>query len=426
MRFPWRSIVAALLTVVATGTADAQLSPEDAEICREVGAQGLECFVWLDANAAMADYEKMMVTNPPETDIAFAPFFLMPRYQAAIGQPGFAFAAITEWLKATASNEYELWGNPSAGLYVTAAELTTDPLPSAIDTEPPQGIGIEDPDIRGDAMIAAGRLLARAGEIARANAIFTLALDIARETAQGDMWQRAGHVERLFAMWAASGLAVNANEAARNLAPVDSALARLAVVEGLALTADAEATAAAAQALPGWLPLLGEMAVAEAWRRQGQTDAARATLDRAAQELENAGGEARTDETYRRLAQGYALLGDTARAGELLVADPQNKRLRDGLAWTDIAPMVACHDLAAGLELAGDDPVAIADVLTAAAASGQGEAAHGFATGRSDTFERALYLVATVIGLRHARLVDDPDLPCASVTVVGTRDAAPG
>ena len=406
-----------LLALTMPALAQSELSAE----------QGLECFVWLDVDAAMAEYEQVLVTEAPTSDLAFAPFFLMPRYQSAIGQPGFAFLAITEWLGATAGNEYELWGNPTGGLHLTSSQLVTDPLPADDETEPPDALAIKDVEIGGDALIVAARLLTRSGEKARAGALFARALDIARETTEGSMWQRARYLESLFAMWAASGLGVNAAEAARDLDTADGALARLAIAEGLALTGDVTATTDAAGNLSGSLPLMGELTIAEAWRRHGETEQARATLDHAAQALDTGSSATRMPETYRRLAQGYALVGETALAQRLMLASVTERRLRDGLAWTDITPMIACHDLDMALGLVAEgaggsgqsDPMAVVDVLIAAAASGAGKAAYTFAMNQPELVNRTLYLLATAIGLRHGKLAADPALPCATVTVVG-------
>ena len=106
-----------------------------------------------------------------------------------------------------------------------------------------------------------------------------------------------------------------------------------------------------------------------------------------------------------------------------MLADLGTRQLREGLAWTDIAPMIACYDLDMALELAGVDPMAVADVLVAAAASGAGQAAYTFAANQAQDFDRTLYLLATVIGLRHAKLAADPSLPCATVTVIANSSA---
>ncbi len=403
-------------------TQAAELTAEQAEICGLVGARGLECFVWYDTSIAMTEYEQVMVTDGPTSDLAFAPFFLMPRYQAAIGQPGFAFQSITEWLEATAGNEFELWDNPTGGLHLTASQIAADPLPAGEDVEPADALAIANPDIRGDALIETARLLARAGETARAGAMFARAIDIALKTADSEMWHRDRHLQTLFAMWAKTGPAINAMEAAGELSGVDSAFARLSIVEGLALTGDANATANAARALPGWLPLMGEIAVAEAYRRQGHNAEAKTTLDGVVQALVDEDGPARRAETYRRLAQGYALLGETITAERLMMADVAQRQLHEGLMWTDIAPMIACHDLLMALRLvteAGAGSAAVVDVLIAASASGGGRAAYQFALDQPDVLNRALYLLATAIGLRHGTLADDPGLPCATVTVIG-------
>jgi hypothetical protein len=337
----------------------------------------------------------------------------MPRYQAAVGQPGAAFVAITDWLEATASNEYELWGNPSEGLYVTAAELAADPLPAGSDIEAPDALAIVDPEIRLDAMIVAARLLAASGETSRADALF--------RRAAGDMGDAVDRT-RVFAMWAAAGFALPAAEAAAGLEPESGTRARLAIAEGLAFTGNVAATEAAVANLQDWLAARGDMALAEAYRRAGQADRARASLDRAGAALQADGKAA--PEAWRRLAQGYALLGETQAARQAMLIDANGRDLREGLAWRDIAPMVACHDLPFALGLLDQgggerDPTAVVDVLVAAAASGDGQNAHIFASGQTDSFKRVLYLLATVIGLRHAKLADDPALPCATVSVIG-------
>ena len=392
-------------------------------LCQGVRASGLACRVWLDFNANLAIYQEELATGGNVSSNAFAAFFMMPRFQAAVGQPGAAFQSITEWLRAAANDEYALWGNPTDGLYQSSSSLATDLLSVDGPADMPDAMAIDDPAVRTDALIVAGRLFAEAGEDQRSRAMFALAWDIVRQKLDGDMWRRAQQLRPLFAMWASADFVEQANAAAAALDPVDSGLARLAMAEGLAAAGEIEATAAIADDLPGWLPVLGKMALAESYRRQGQDSRAHDILDEAAGELDAGVGAARTSMAYLRLAQGYAMLGDITTASSAMLRDIGSSRLLDNLARPDVAPIVACHDMNLALQLISDvadgqpEPQDVVAILIAASGSGSGQAAYDLATAQQDAFTRSLYLLAVAIGLKHRDLSPFPAIPCTAVSL---------
>lgn len=392
-------------------------------LCQGVEVNGLACRVWIDFNESLRDYQDELAAGGNLTPDAFAPFFLMPRFQSAVGQSDAAFQSIAGWLQETEGDAYALWGNPTDGLYRSSSWLSTDPLSNDETAALPDALSIDDLEIRTDALIVTARILAANGDDERARAMFALAWDIVHNDMEGDMWERTRQLGSLFAMWAAAGYSDDAGEAAASLSETDAAFARLAMVEGVAATGDHAMTATLAERLPGWLPLLGQISLAEAYRRQGDEIQARATLDEAAAALESGKGAAGNPAVHLRLAQGYAMLGDTAAAGATLESYDAGPHLDGGLARPDIAPLVGCHDLGQALRLISEDangrpdPMDVVNVLVAASASGAGADAYTLANAQQHAFTRSLYLLAVSIGLKHAALSAFPDTPCSTISI---------
>ena len=392
-------------------------------LCQGVAVSGLACRVWIDFNESLLAYQDELAAGGNLTPDAFAPFFLMPRFQSAVGQPDAAFQSIADWLVETEGDAYALWGNPTEGLYRSSSWLSTDPLRAGEMAALPDALAISDLEIRADALIVTARILAANGDEERARAMFTLAWDIVHNDMEGDLWERTRQLGSLFAMWAAAGYGDDAEEAAAQLAETEAAFARLAMVEGVAATGDDAKTATLAERLPGWLPLLGQISLAEAYRRNGDREQARATLDAAAEALESGEGAARNPAAHLRLAQGYAMLGDTAAARTVLDSYDAGPHLAGGLARPDIAPLVACHDMGQALRLISEDangrpdPMDVVDILVAASASGAGDDAYAVAAAQQHAFTRSLYLLAVSIGLKHGALSAFPDTPCSTVSI---------
>ncbi|MEM7123744.1 MAG: hypothetical protein AAF563_20880 [Pseudomonadota bacterium] len=392
-------------------------------LCQGVAVSGLACRVWIDFNESLLAYQDELAAGGNLTPDAFAPFFLMPRFQSAVGQPDAAFQSIADWLGETEGDAYALWGNPTEGLYRSSSWLSTDPLHADETAVLPDVLAINDLEVRADALIVTARMLAANGDEERARAMFALAWDIVHNDMEGDLWERTRQLGSLFAMWAAAGFGDDAEEAAARLSETDAAFARLAMVEGAAATGDHTMTMALAERLPGWLPLLGQISLAEAYRRQGDEAQARATLDAAADAMENGDGAARNPAAHLRLAQGYAMLGDMAAARAALESYDAGPHLEGGLARPDIAPLVACHDMGQALRLISEDangrpdPMDVVNILVAASASGAGDEAYAVAAAQQHAFTRSLYLLAISIGLKHRELSAFRGTPCSTVSI---------
>ncbi len=431
MRRPGLVLFVAFFVWLATAPASTQAQETGADsltggqfvLCQGVEVSGLACRVWIDFNESLLAYQDELAAGGNLTSEAFAPFFLMPRFQSAVGQPDAAFQSIAGWLQETEGDAYALWGNPTDGLYRSSSWLSTDPL-SADDTAAlPDALAISDLEIRTDALIVSARMLAQTGDDERARAMFALAWDIVHNDMEGDMWERTRQLGSLFAMWAAAGYSDDAEVAAASLTETDAAFARLAMVEGIAAAGDHDMTATLADDLPGWLPLLGRISLADAYRRQGDEARARAILRAAAEALENGDGAAGNPAAHLRLAQGYAMLGDTAAARAALESYDAGPHLDGGLARPDIAPLIACHDVGLALRLISDDangrpdPMDVVNILVAASASGDGADAYTIATAQQHAFTRSLYLLAVSIGLKHEALSRFPGVPCSTVSI---------
>lgn len=392
-------------------------------LCQGVAVSGLACRVWIDFNESLIAYQDELSAGGNLMPDAFAPFFLMPRFQSAVGQPDAAFQSIADWLRETESDAYALWGNPTDGLYRSSSWLSTDPLRAGETATLPDALAINDLEIRTDALIVTARILAGNGDDESARAMFALAWDIVHDDMEGDLWERTRQLGSLFAMWAVAGYSDDAEEAAARLSETDAAFARLAMVEGAAATGDHAMTASLAERLPGWLPLLGQISLAEAFRRQGDDGRARATLDAAAEALASGGGAANNPAAHLRLAQGYAMLGDIAAARAALESYDAGPHLDGGLARPDIAPLVACHDMDLALRMISEDangrpdPMDVVNILVAASASGAGDEAYAVAVAQPQAFTRSLYMLAVSIGLKHGDLSAFPGIPCSTVSI---------
>jgi hypothetical protein len=175
------------------------------------------------------------------------------------------------------------------------------------------------------------------------------------------------------------------------------------------------------------MPILGKAAIAEAYRQSGDPQTALSLLDQTAHDIEVAPAGLRSWRVLRRLAIGYALLGDLEMAEYMMIQTVHDPSMLDN-NWRAVAPAVACHDVGLALDLIADrvransepyrNPEATVEVLIAAAASGHGATAYSFAAAEENLTERLLYLLAVRIGLLRAAEVPPDAIPCSTLNAI--------
>ena len=168
------------------------------------------------------------------------------------------------------------------------------------------------------------------------------------------------------------------------------------------------------------------MILAEAYRRNGNTDKAHSLLIEAQDTLSTLPGRMHSNVILERLAIGFAILGDADAAREVLgefgaIAFERQR------AWYRVAPLLACHGLLDALEAVDQSGATtpgypgksamITNVLIAAAASGQADEAYTFASG-TDSYDRSIWLVAVLIGLIQAEQPADSTTPCPTLNTL--------
>jgi hypothetical protein len=207
---------------------------------------------------------------------------------------------------------------------------------------------------------------------------------------------------------------------------VSAAWARFGIAEGLAYRGDIEGVTAQIALLPGDMPIVGKVILAEAFRRSGDSATARQLLDEVRIELPELSSGLRNNTIIERLAAGFAILGDLEAVTEILGEFDSVGFHRD-TAWYRVAPLLACHGLTQALEAVGQSgsaendkahlPWLVADVLVAAAASGHADEAYAFAS-TADSRERATWLLAVLIGLGQEQLVTGDPAPCPTLSTL--------
>ena len=222
-----------------------------------------------------------------------------------------------------------------------------------------------------------------------------------------------------FTPWAAAGFADDALQYAATLEQGAEAWAMVYIADGLAMRGDIDATKRVIKGMPGDFPMLGQIALAEAYRQAGDSTTALTLLDEAAYEFEFLTVGLRDWKAQRRLAIGYALLGDLEAAEYAMARAAYAEDMFD-YYWRAVAPVVACYDFHKALGLITDrsgyrNQEATVEILVAAAASGHGEAAYEFAKEEDRLIRRLSYLGAVAIGLRHAEDAAPDAIPCATL-----------
>lgn len=230
----------------------------------------------------------------------------------------------------------------------------------------------------------------------------------------------------VFANWASASFEQDAIAFLPELSPVSAAWARFGIAEGLAYRGDIEGVTAQIALLPGDMPIVGKVILAEAFRRSGDSATARQLLDEVRIELPELSSGLRNNTIIERLAAGFAILGDLEAVTEILGEFDSVGFHRD-TAWYRVAPLLACHGLTQALEAVGQSgsaendkahlPWLVADVLVAAAASGHADEAYAFAS-TADSRERATWLLAVLIGLGQEQLVTGDPAPCPTLSTL--------
>ncbi len=406
--------------IVPTTADEAYDCPDEApeEVC-----EALELF-----ESTFALYADALDAAETIYPYALTPLDLSPRLAAANGQLATAVLAVIDMYgqeRPEAQFGYG-FGSPFTELSQTTWDIVGDPLPPAQlgNLDALDGIDLEQAGTW--ALLAAARAQAAGGFHERARALFLLAAD------QGHGPLRFGAITPpevnniVFMIWAASGFVDDALAYTHDWNVAPAGYAALAIAEGLALGGDVAATRGLVATLPGDLPLLGAPAIAEALRRSGNPEAAHETLDSALATIDAQRPALFDYSARKRFIMGYALLGDmeTMRNVAGWRGEEGQNRL---LFWRLIAPLVACHDLAAAIDLLdehsilGTRPTAawdLVDTLVAASAAGQGKAALDIAKGRESLVDRTLLLTAVVIGLRQAQDIPDDALACTFLSAV--------
>ena len=305
--------------------------------------------------------------------------------------------------------------NPYGTLNIWTSPLLADPV-IAITGDDPQPVRFEDMAIW--EQFALARAQAASGEADAARTTF-------RAIAELETWslRSASKLSILYTIWSATGFADDAMAHADGLVPLRRAWAYLGIADGLAMRGDLAATIDAVAELPSDLRTLGGMATAEAHRRNGDSATAMRMLLTTQEAMEGMAAGLRTNAIRWRLARGLALLGNRS-----AVQDVLGER-HDGLSgWHEVAPLLACHDLRQTLEMfdaAADQggripylPLFVrADILVAAAASGQAEDAFAYALAAKDKDTGPL-LLAVLIGLTQASHLPDNAPECATLNVI--------
>ncbi|MGY8995870.1 MAG: hypothetical protein ACKVH7_05450 [Alphaproteobacteria bacterium] len=402
--------VGAFASTLAPSEALAQ-TPQDPLSCDDVSVS-LICNVLADMMRELEAYSEALARITPSGTHQFDPLFLSERLMAANGQLSRAILSSEDFHDHLNYEVSKLGLSSLAYLSEVEWDIVTDPQPRADPEEIEELLNFDYENLSSSMQIAVAKALVGTEHDQTATMLYERA-------AEFRIGIRARHTDPIYTVWAASGQVAAALDHANELTGTHNAFALLGIVEGVALSGDVAQVAALVEALPGDLPVLGELALAEAYRRSGDDSTARGILD-AAQEsiaLKPAGIRGRRADV--RLAQGYALLGDLETA--IALVGPYTERSMSTYFWGSIAPHIACHDLDRAIGLIAEkrfdgashyNQSSIVDVLVAGAASGHIEIAHAFAMQEEGLLKRTLYLVAVVTGIHQYLAVPMDAAPC--------------
>ena len=283
-----------------------------------------------------------------------------------------------------------------------------------------------DVDAVGDwALIMLASALAANGEHAKANTVFRMAADHVAESGFELGWDYVPVSRSLgpyyFTPWATAGLEQEALDYIATFSAASRAWAMVYIADGLAMRGDVEAIRRLIEDMPGEFPVLGKLSLAEAYRRTGDDDTALKLLDEAAHALEFVSPGLRDWKSQRRLAIGYALLGEQESAAYALHRLGNAPSFSD-YHWRFVVPAIACHNVHEALGFITDkqgyrDLPATVEILISAAVSGQGEAAYRIAKDENHLVRRLTYLMAVLVGLRQAEDVPTSAIPCSTVSI---------
>ncbi|MEM7123745.1 MAG: hypothetical protein AAF563_20885 [Pseudomonadota bacterium] len=342
---------------------------------------------------------------------ALKPFYLTPRYFAASGDLARAIEIVQDYrdqypTQTVSSSVFDV--DPVKEVRLYSINIATDPLPILDSINVPQAIQLAEQDADEWARIAAARSLATSDAIDQAREAFIMASDISQYPNMS-----------LLVPWAASGFADDALRYAAELSPIAESWSKLYLAEGLAMRGDIEGTRALVTELLGDMPMLGQPAIAEAYRRAGQPETALALLDETARAIETMSPGLREASFYRRIAIGYALLNDVEMTRYMMLRATYGTSF-DRFSWQKVAPFIACHDLTIAIDLSGGSdalPRDVTELLIVASRSGLAEDAYLIAKSQENLVDRTLYLMAVTIGIIQAENVPPSDTPCSTLSI---------
>ncbi len=371
----------------------------------------LLCRVIDDLVTNTEEYLRRVSETESLNPYATTPFYMMPRLAAASGNLARANEIIQDYHqrylpRPVTDSVFDF--DPVREVVRYSVNIASDPLPSMDPADIPDPVQLEDQGAAEWMRIATARALAATGETDKARAAFMMIAEA-----------MPYHGANLFVPWATAGFADDALASVTGLRLVPQARAKLNIAEGLAQRGDVEGVASILSELPGGMPILGQAALAEAYRRSGDPETALAILDDTARSIETAHVGVRDHEAYRRIAIGYALLGDIEMTEYMMlrvIHDPSWAQYH----WEMVAPFIACHDFNLAMELSGaadTGSVAMTELLISATRAGHGEETYGFAKGQESLIDRTLYIMAVTIGVIQSDTVPPDAVPCSTFSI---------
>jgi hypothetical protein len=211
---------------------------------------------------------------------------------------------------------------------------------------------------------------------------------------------------------------------------------RFDLAEGVAMTGNVAMVEEVIAKLDWALSPLGHLALAEAYRQAGNSEAARQMLDNMPETLDGLPGSGWHSIILMRKARGYAVLGDIETT--MAIMEEVTNHGEQPNHWTSITPFIACYDFELALELLrkselrfayGDNTplmdAELIEVLVAASASGHGEAAYAYVGNNPNLLDRTIGLMAITIGLLQDFHTPDDTVPCSTLPLaVWTKPAS--
>lgn len=380
----------------------------------------LVCRVLVELEHEFEIYSQGLIEAEWLWPLDWEPLFLGQRILVGSGQVVRAFESSADYhaRPGLETPSHALLGTFSPAEVLSRIELVSsyDPVPRVSDDEIDALFAREFGGNQAWAKLMTARILAANGLSERANTLFA-SLDTGRYTT------RAPIASPLHVLWASAGEADAAIAGASALFPVTRGFVELSIAEGLALRGDIDGVQTLINGLPGDLPVLGILPLAEAYRRTGDSQRAKELLDKAGDALSELNAGLRGRGSDIRLAQGYAILGESEAAISTLA--PYMNEYDRSYVSDYIAPLIACHDLERALSLIARERFdgtidylasQVAELLISAAASGNGEQAFSFAQQEESLVDRTHFLMAVVIGLAQKFNLPDGSPACATRT----------